>query len=116
MKACVMGNRLAPAVFRLKVMKACVMGNWLAPAVARLKVMKACVMSTVLYNCEAFGPNIPEGLEEIYHKMLRAALDVRTNCPKLIILMESGCLPLHCIIRSRIFFADSTVAANKLST
>ena len=33
--------------------------------------------------------------------MLRAALGVRNNCPNLIVLIESGCLTLQCMIRSR---------------
>ena len=34
-------------------------------------------------------------------KMLRAALGVRHNSPKYTILIESGCFPLKCLIRSR---------------
>ena len=75
--------------------------NTLAPAAVKLKVLKACVMSTLLYNCEAFGPFVPEGLEEMYHKMLKAALGVRNNCQNLLVLVESGCLPLKCLIQSR---------------
>ena len=33
--------------------------------------------------------------------MLRAALDVRTNCPHLAVLIESGCLLVYCVIRYR---------------
>lgn len=75
--------------------------NDIAPVAVKLTVFKACVMSTLLYNCEAFGPNIPESLEEMYHKMLKAALGVRNNCPNLTILVESGCLPLRTLIHSR---------------
>ena len=75
--------------------------NQLAPISVKLKVLKACVMSTLLYNCETFGPKVPEGLEQLYYKMLRAALGVRSNCPKLLILIEAGCLPLACLIRAR---------------
>ena len=75
--------------------------NVIAPASVKLKVLKACVMSTLLYNCEAFGPHIPEGLDEMYYKMLKAALGVRDNCPNLVVLIESGCLPLRCLIESR---------------
>ena len=73
----------------------------MAPAAVKLKALKACVMSTLLYNCEAFGPFVPEGLEEMYHKMLKAALGVRNNCPNLLVLIESGCLSLKCLIQSR---------------
>ena len=52
-------------------------------------------------NCETFGHKIPEGLEQMYYKMLRAALGVRSNCSNLLILIESGCLPLACLIRAR---------------
>ena len=75
--------------------------NQIAPVSVKLKVLKACVMSTLLYNCETFGPKIPEGLEQLYFKMLRAALGVRSNCPNLLVLIESGCLPLACLIRAR---------------
>ena len=75
--------------------------NKVAPAAVKLKVLKACVMSTLLYNCEAFGPYIPEGLEEMYHKMIKAALGVRNNCPNLLILIESGFVPLKCLIHAR---------------
>ena len=33
--------------------------------------------------------------------MIRAALGVRNNCPNLIVLIESGCLSLQCLIQSR---------------
>ena len=75
--------------------------NRIAPVAVKLKVLKSCVMSTLLYNCETWGPHIPDGLNEMYMKMLRAALGVRTNCPNLILLIEAGCLPLQCLIQSR---------------
>ena len=75
--------------------------NKIDPVSVKLKVLRACVMSALLYNCETWGPKIPEGLEQVYFKMLRAALGVRNNCPNLIILIESGCLSLKCLIQSR---------------
>ena len=78
-----------------------VRSNPVAPVAAKLDVFKACVMTTLLHNCEAFGPRIPKGLEEMYFKMLRAALGVRHNCPKLTALIEGGCLPLKCLIQCR---------------
>ena len=75
--------------------------NRLAPVSVKLKVMKACVRSALLHNCGAFGPNIPESLEEAYFKMLKAALGVRRNCPNLTVLIESGCLPLRTLIQAR---------------
>jgi hypothetical protein len=74
--------------------------NRIAPVSVKLKVLKACVMA-LLHNCEAFGPKIPEGLEQIYYKMIRAALGVRSNVSKLTLMVESGCLPIECLIRSR---------------
>ena len=75
--------------------------NEVAPITVKLKVLKSCVVTTLLYNCEAFGFGIPDGLEEIYYKMLRAALGVRSNCPKLLLLIESGFLPIKCLIELR---------------
>ena len=74
--------------------------NRIAPVSVKLKVLKACVMA-LLHNCEAFGPKIPEGLEQIYYKMIRAALGVRSNVSKLTLMVESGCLPIDGLIRSR---------------
>jgi hypothetical protein len=75
--------------------------NKLAPFSVKLKVLKSCVVHTLLYNCEAFGPSTPDGLEEVYFRMLRAALGVRSNCPNLVLLIESGFLPLQCMILAR---------------
>ena len=75
--------------------------NKLAPLSVKLKVLKSCVVTTLLYNCEAFGPSLPDGLEEVYFRMLRAALGVRSNCPNLILLIEAGFLPLRCMILTR---------------
>ena len=72
-----------------------------APLSVKLRVLKSCVVTTLLYNSEAFGPFIPDGLEEVYFRMLRAALGVRSNCPNLILLVEAGFLPLQCMILTR---------------
>ena len=78
-----------------------VRSNDVAPVVVKLQVLEGCVASTLCYNCEAFGPDIPKGLEEVYMKMLRAALGVRHNAPKNTVLIESGCLPLKAVIHAR---------------
>ena len=78
-----------------------VRSNQIDPVSVKLKTLRACVMSALLYNCETFGPQIPEGLEQVYYKMIRAALGVRNNCPNLIVLIESGCLSPQCLIQSR---------------
>ena len=78
-----------------------VRANRIAPVCVKLKVLSACVASTLLYNCQAFGPHLPHGMNEMYLKMIRAALGVRNNCPNLIVLIEAGCLPLQCLMESR---------------
>ena len=80
--------------------------NWLknhryAPLMVKLKIIEACVMSNVLYGCETFGRNIPEELEKLYLKMIKAALGTRSNTPNSIVLIESGMLPLKALILSR---------------
>ena len=60
-----------------------------------------CVMTTLLYNCEAFGHLIPQGLEELYHKLIKATLNVRQCTPNALVLIESGLLPLRVLIYSR---------------
>ena len=48
--------------------------NRIAPVAVKLKVLKSCVMSTLLYNCETWGPHIPDGLDEMYIKRWKSAL------------------------------------------
>ena len=69
-----------------------------APAALKLKVLSSCVTSTLLYNCETFGPKILKGLEQLYFKLIKAALNIRPNTPNLIALIESGFLPLKALI------------------
>jgi len=75
--------------------------NKYAPLVVKLKVLKACVVSTLLYSCEAFGKKIPEGLEGIYVKLIKAALNVRSSTPNNIVMIEAGMLPIKYLIWSR---------------
>ena len=75
--------------------------NRLAPIAVKLKVLMACVMSTLLYNCETFGANLPKGLETLYYKLIKSALNVRPNTPNHIVLIESGLLPLRALILKR---------------
>ena len=77
--------------------------NKLAPISVRLKALQACVMSSLLYNCEAFGPALPEKLETTYNKLIRSALQVRPNTPPLIIYIESGLLPIRALVEVRQF-------------
>ena len=75
--------------------------NKLSPVSVRLKALRACVMHSVLYNCEAFGPNLPDKLETIYNKLIRTALQVRTNTPALVLYIESGLLPIRALVEAR---------------
>lgn len=75
--------------------------NKLAPLSVRLKALRVCVMSSVLNNCEAFGPRLPDKLETIYNKLIRTALQVRTNTPALILYIESGLLPIRALVEAR---------------
>ena len=75
--------------------------NKLAPVSVRLKALRACVMQSLLYNCETFGNNLPKRLETTYNKLIRAALQVRSNTPSLILLIESGLLPIKALAEAR---------------
>ena len=75
--------------------------NKYAPLMIKLKVLKACVVSTLLYSCEVFGRKIPKGLEELYLKLIKAALNARPSTPNNIVMIESGMLPIKYLIWSR---------------
>ena len=86
--------------------------NKLAPVSVRLTTLRACVTSSILHNCEAFGHLLPKNLENTYNKLIRTALQVRTNTPALIIYIESGLLPIRALVEARQFkfykrFVDS---------
>ena len=78
-----------------------VRSNRYAPIAVKLKVLRACVTSTLLYNCEAFGHLLPTGLEPLYHKLIKSALNVRPNTPNELALIESGMLPLKALVMKR---------------
>ena len=75
--------------------------NRIAPLNVKLKVLRACVVTTLLYNCETFGHMIPAGIEEIYMKLIKAAMNARQGAPNSILLIESGLLPIKALIFSR---------------
>ena len=75
--------------------------NRRAPLSVKLEVLRACVVLSVLHNCEAFGYKTPKDLETQYYKLIKATLGVRQSTPNLIVLIESGLLPLKAIITSR---------------
>ncbi len=75
--------------------------NKLAPIAIKLTVLNACVTSTLLHNCETFGYLLPAGIETLYFKLIKSALNVRPGTPNLLVLIESGLLPLKALIRKR---------------
>ena len=75
--------------------------NRIAPIAVKLKTLSSCVMSTLLYNCETFGPELPKDLEKLYHKLIKSAMNVRPNTPDKIVLIESGLLPLRALVLKR---------------
>ena len=77
--------------------------NRLAPLSVKFTVLKACVMLSLLHNCETFSYSIPQDLENQYHKLIKCTLGVRQSTPNLLVLIESGLLPLKALIFSREF-------------
>ena len=69
--------------------------NKLAPLAVKLNVLHACVTSSLLHNCEAFGPKIPKNLESTYYSLIKSCLGVRTSTPNKLALVESGMPTLH---------------------
>ena len=59
------------------------------------------MVSSVMHNSEAFGHKIPKDLETQYYKLIKSTLGVRQSTPNLIVLIESGLLPLKALITSR---------------
>ena len=75
--------------------------NKLAPISAKLNVLRACVTSSLLHNCEAFGPKVPKQLEATYFALIKSCLGVRSNTPNKLVLIESGMPSLESMIMSR---------------
>ena len=75
--------------------------NRLAPITVKLKVLCSCVTNALLYNCETFGPELPKGIEGLYFKLIKSALNVRPSTPNMIALIESGLLPIRALIQKR---------------
>ena len=76
--------------------------NKSAPIKVKTKVLLAC-MSSLLHNCEAFGPDIPKDLESTYVKLLKACFKVRSNIPNIILYVKTGFLPIKYIVYARQF-------------
>ena len=75
--------------------------NRLAPTSIKLKVLMSCVTSTLLHNCETFGPKLPKRLDTLYFKLIKSAMNLRANTPNHIVLIESGLLPLRALVLKR---------------
>ena len=75
--------------------------NRCAPLKVKLKVMRACVMGSLLHNCETFGDYLPKDLEPTYIKLLKSCFNVRTSTTNLLVLIESGLLPIKAVIYCR---------------
>ena len=75
--------------------------NKLAPVGIKIKVSKAYVINSLLYNCETFGDKLPDGLGTIYNKLIRCALNVRSNTPTYLLYIEAGLLPIKALIEAR---------------
>ena len=54
-----------------------------------LKLFQACFTTTILSNCETWGPWIPRKVLSLYNQGLRLALGVRGNAPTLLIYLET---------------------------
>ena len=76
--------------------------NKSAPMKVKMKVLLAC-LSSLLHNCDAFGPDPPKDLEQTYVKLLKACFKVRSNVPNSILFVETGFLPIKFIIYQRQF-------------
>ena len=75
--------------------------NRYAPIAVKLNVLCSCVTMALLHGCEAFGPELPKGLEVLYHKLIKSALNVRPSTPNNIVLLESGMMPIHALVYKR---------------
>ena len=75
--------------------------NRYAPLSVKFKVLKACVMGSLLSNSDSFSFGVPKDLENQYHKLIKCTLGVRQSTPNLLVLIESGLLPLRALILSR---------------
>ena len=75
--------------------------NKSAPLKVKLKVLKACVVGSLLHNCETFGDYVPKDLETTYFKLLKSCVNVRSNTPNYLVLLECGFLPIKAVIYSR---------------
>ena len=92
-----------------------VRSNRCAPISIKLKVLSSCVINTLLYNCETFGNELPIGIEKLYYKLLKCALNVRENTPNEIVLIESGFLPIKALITKRqLKFSEGSVKASRI--
>ena len=75
--------------------------NKLAPVGIKIKVLKVCFVNNLLYNCETFGDKLPDGLVTIYNKLIKCALNIRSNTSTFLLYIEAGLLPIKALIEAR---------------
>ena len=63
--------------------------------------MRPSAMGSLLHNCETFGDYLPKDLEPTYIKLLKSCFNVRTSTTNLLVLIESGLLPIKAVIYCR---------------
>ena len=66
-----------------------------------LKVLQACFTTTILSNCETWGPWIPRKVFTLYRQGIKLALGVRHSTPTLLIFLESRLPCIEAMIRKR---------------
>ena len=66
-----------------------------------LKVFQACFCTTILSNCETWGPWIPRKVLTLYNLGLKLALGVRNNTPTALIFLETRQPYVYAMIRKR---------------
>ena len=66
-----------------------------------LKVFQSCFMTTILSNCETWGPWIPRKVQVLYNQGLRLALGVRNNTPTVLVHLETRQPSVQALIRKR---------------
>ena len=66
-----------------------------------LEVFQACICTTILSNCETWGPWVPRKVLTLYNLGLKLALGVRSNTPTALIFLETRQPYVYAMIRKR---------------
>ena len=67
----------------------------------KLRVLQACFTSSIISNCETWGPHIPQKIYTLYNQGIKMALGIRNSTPTAIIYMESKQPYIKAIILKR---------------